>query len=140
MMGELPRRDAWLLPLIIIFTGLGMLGGAEGVAPIGWPEQLINGCQVQDRALVFRFQPNCSSTMKAFEGPWYTNNYNACGYRSAAPCGPVPTGTRRIVLIGSSLSEGLFVGYPKTNGARLRHAPTAICGPAREVQSLGSAN
>jgi hypothetical protein len=140
MMGELPRRDAWLLPLISIFTVLGMLGGAEVLARIGWPEQIINGCQVQDRALGFRFQPNCSSTMKAFEGPWYTNNYNACGYRSAAPCEPVPSGTRRIVLIGSSVSEGLFVEYPNTIGARLGDDLTAMCGRPVEVQNLGSGN
>jgi hypothetical protein len=138
MIGGLPRRDFWLLPLISIFTVLGMLGGAEVLARVGWPEQLVNGCQVQDQALVFRFQPNCSSTMKAFEGPWYTNNYNACGYRSAAPCGPVSAGTRRIALIGSSVSEGYLVEYPNTIGARLGDDLTAMCGGPVEVQNLAS--
>ena len=89
-MEKLPRRDIVLLPLISMLTLLCMLAGAEVITRIVWPEQIVNSCQVPDPSLGFRYRPNCSSTMKSAEGPWYTNDYNECGYRSAASCGPVP--------------------------------------------------
>jgi hypothetical protein len=133
----LPRRDIWLLPLISILTVLGLFVGAEVASRLIWPEQLINACRIPDPVLGFRYRPNCSSTMKASEGPWYTNNYNACGYRSDAPCGPTPAGGLRIAVIGSSLSEGYLVEYPNTIAARVGTELTEMCGVPVEVQNLG---
>jgi hypothetical protein len=137
-MHDLPRRDIWLLPLISILTVLGMLAGAEVVSRFVWPAQLTNSCRMPDAALGFRYQPNCSSLMKTPEGPWYTNTYNSCGYRSDAPCGPLPAGHRRIALIGSSLSEGYLVEYPNTIAARVETDLTKMCGAPVEVQNLGA--
>ena len=137
-MGGLPRRDLVLLPLISLVTLLLMLAGAEVTARIGWPQQKVNSCNVPDRTLGFRYKPNCSSTMKAVEGPWYTNHYNACGYRSATPCGPVPAGTRRIALIGTSLTEGYLVEYPDTIAGRLATDLGAMCGRPVDVQNLAA--
>jgi hypothetical protein len=138
MLGGLPTRDLWLIPLISIITLLTMLAVAEIVAQFSWQEQGINNCRVPDRALRFRYRPNCSSTMKGAEGPWYTNDYNACGYRSAAPCGRVPAGTRRVALIGSSIGEGYLVEYSNTIGGRLEADLTAMCGAPVEVQNLAA--
>lgn len=137
-MDELPRRDLWLLPLISLLTVVSMLAGAEVLARVGWPEQTSNSCKAPDNALGFRYRPHCSSTMKSAEGPWYTNTYNECGYRSPTPCGPVPAGTRRIALIGASLSEGYLVEYPNTIGAQLAADLTTMCRRPVEVQNLAA--
>jgi hypothetical protein len=138
MLGGLPVRDLWLLPLIGVMTLLVMLAGAEVVARYAWPEQGENSCRMPDPVLGFRYRANCSSSMKSAEGPWYTNDYNACGYRSHAACGVPPTGTRRIALIGSSIGEGYLVEYPNTIGARLEADLTARCGTPVEVQNLAA--
>jgi hypothetical protein len=137
-MDGLPRRDLWLLPLLSLLTVVSMLAGAEVLARVGWPEQISNSCKATDNALGFRYLPHCSSTMKSAEGPWYTNTYNECGYRSPTPCGPVPMGTRRIALIGASLSEGYLVEYPNTIGARLAGDLTTMCRRPVEVQNLAA--
>ena len=95
----LPRRDLWLLPLIALLTMLALSAAAEVGARMGWPEQKFNSCKIPDRALGYRFKPNCTSVMKAAEGPWFTNTYNSCGYRSPQSCRAAPAGTRRIALI-----------------------------------------
>jgi hypothetical protein len=133
----LPRRDLWLLPLIVVLTVLTLSLAAEVGARIGWPEQKRNSCAIPDPALGYRFKPNCTSVMKAAEGPWFTNSYNGCGYRSPQSCGPVAPGTRRIALIGSSMSEGYLVPYPDTIGARLAQDLTVQCRAPVEVQNLG---
>lgn len=138
-MQDLPRRDLWLLPLISVVTLVTLLAGAEMLARVGWPDEVFNSCQkIDDSPLGFHYRPNCSSTMKAAEGPWYTNDYNECGYRTAASCGPLAPGHRRIALIGASLSEGYLVEYPNTIGARLAADLTAMCGRPVEVQNLAA--
>jgi hypothetical protein len=136
---SLPRRDLWLLPLISLLTLAITLGAAEVFARVFWPEQPNDTCAVPDPNLGYRTKPNCSSVMKAAEGPWYTNQYNECGYRSPQSCGPVRAGTRRIALMGSSVAEGLHVPYPDTIAARLADNLTAQCNTPVEVQNLGSA-
>ena len=133
----LPRRDVWLLPLVSLMTIMAMLTGGELAGRVFWPEQLDNRCRVADAALGFRFKPNCTSVTKTAEGPWVTNSYNGCGYRSAEPCTAPPAGTRRIALIGSSISEGYMVEYPNTAAARLGLDLTAMCRAPVEVQNLG---
>ena len=137
MMGNLPRRDLWLLPLISVLTVLCLLGGAESAARLLWPRLGENACRVPDPVLGYRYRGNCASVMKTPEGPWYTSSYNSCGYRSEAPCGPVPPGSRRIALIGSSISEGYWVEYPDTIAARVGLDLTRMCRAPVEVQNLG---
>jgi GDSL-like Lipase/Acylhydrolase family len=138
-MSGLARRDIWLLPLIAALTVVFMLAGAELASRLIWPEQEENTCIIADPVIKFRYKPNCSSTMKAAEGPWYTNDYNACGYRSSTPCGPVLAGTRRIAMVGFSVGEGYLVEYPHTIGARLADDLTAMCNAPVEVQNLAAA-
>ena len=134
----LPRRDTWLLPLISLTTVLVLLAGAELASRLIWPEQAFNACRMADKQIAFRYRPNCTSMMKTVDGPWVTNEYNGCGYRSVASCGPVPVGTRRVALIGSSLSEGYMVEYPNSIGARLGVDLTRLCKAPVEVQDLGA--
>jgi hypothetical protein len=138
-MRDLPRQDLWLLPLIAALTVLVLLAGAELVSRWMWPTQLVDACSMPDAALGYRFRAGCSSVMKAAEGPWYTNSYNDCGYRSAASCGALPPGHRRIALIGSSLSQGYLVAYSDTMAARIEADLTWMCGAPVEVQNLDEA-
>lgn len=134
-LGGLPRRDLVLLPLISILTVAVMLGCAEIAARVFWPEQLVDACALPNGELGFR--PNCVSRMKGFEGPWFTDSYNECGYRSTASCGTPPVGTRRVALVGSSVSEGFLVPYAKTAGAVLAADLSRRCPFPVEVQNLG---
>lgn len=45
--------------------------------------------------------------------------FNGCGHRTSIPCGPPPVGTFRIVLVGSSLAEGLGVPVQQTFATEL---------------------
>jgi hypothetical protein len=135
----LPRRDLWLLPLISVLTVILMLGAAEVTSRVVWPEQDENACEILHTGSGPTFKPNCTSTMKTAEGPWYTNQYNECGFRTPQPCGPTPDGAVRIALLGSSVAEGLHVPYADTLGARLSGDLTRDCGRPVEVQNLGAA-
>jgi hypothetical protein len=137
-LGGLPRRDLWLLPLVSFATMVVLALGAEFAARTIWPEQLVNACRLSDPAVGVRYQPNCSTTMKTPEGPWYIASYNNCGYRSATPCGPLAAGSRRIALLGSSTSEGYLVEYTDTIAARLAADLTRTCGAPVDVQNLGA--
>jgi hypothetical protein len=139
MASKLSWRDAWLLPLISLCTTLLLLVLAEGFARIGWPERKENACVVYDHSMfIYHYKPNCVSTMKAAEGPWYTNRYNECGYRSNTSCGPVAAGVRRIALVGSSVTEGYLVEYPHTFAAQLGDDLRAMCQAPVDVQNLGA--
>ncbi len=133
-------RDAWLLPLICLATVLIMLIGAEAAAQVFWPEEKDNSCVVHDGTLLgFHHRPHCVSRMKAAEGPWYTNRYNECGYRSMASCAPVPPGVRRIAFIGASISGGHLVEYEHTIATSLGQSLTAMCTAPVQIQNLAAA-
>jgi hypothetical protein len=139
MSSKLSWRDAWLLPLISGCTVLFLLISAEVGARIFWPEQEDNRCIVHDHTiLTYHFKPHCVSTMKAAEGPWYTNSYNECGYRSNSSCGPVAPGVRRIAIIGASAGESYLVEYPNSLGAKLGDDLTSMCHAPVDVQNLAA--
>lgn len=137
MLGTLPPRDLWLLPLVSFLTLVLLLVGAEAMSRLVWPYQMENECRQPDKTLGFRYRSNCKATMKSVEGPWYASEYNECGYRSPASCGRVSAGTRRIALIGSSISEGYLVEYPNTIAARLQSELQAMCAAPIDIQNLG---
>jgi hypothetical protein len=68
----LPRRDLWLLPLISLMTVIMTLAAAEPCTRLLWPEQPTDSCALPDPDLGYRMRPNCTSVMKAAEGPLYT--------------------------------------------------------------------
>jgi hypothetical protein len=134
---RLPRRDFILLPLLSLITCIILFAAAELGARIWWPENEEDSCVVADSRLGFRFKPNCHSQSKAMEGPWVTNNYNACGYRTDQRCGARPGNVLRVDLMGSSTAEGYLIPYEHTVGATLEGNLTRACGRTVQVENMG---
>ena len=135
MMSGLPKRDLWLLPLIVALTSLVLLAGAEGLARLAWPERQADACERID-ATGDHFRPNCRSRVKLAEGPWVEYAYNNCGYRSEAGCGPKPAGSLRVAVLGSSISRGFWVSYQQSFAGRLEHTLHDECGRDVEFENL----
>ena len=134
---SLPTRDYLVLPLLALATILVMLGASEILTRLIWAEQQANPCIVDDPIAGARFRPHCIVRSKNAEGPWTTYQYNQCGYRSPTSCGPKPSGTIRIAILGSSVSQGLYVPYEDTFFARTSTALSRICNRPVDVQNLG---
>lgn len=134
---RLPRRDLWLLPLISVATLVLLLGGAEISTRLLFPRTGAKACEIADPVIGRRFQPFCSARMKSAEGPWVVNTYNDCGYRTKESCKRPATGTARIALLGSSVSEGLYVPFDETFAQRTAVGLSAACRRPVEVQNLG---
>jgi hypothetical protein len=137
---QMPRRDFLLLPLLSVATILLIFAVAEITARLIWPAQESDACAAGDAVFGFRLLPNCTSRMKNAEGVWTTNRYNECGYRSETSCGPKPAGSARIVLLGSSVAQGLFIPYRQTFFARAARLVEERCRKNIDVQSLGVPN
>ncbi|HEX4809439.1 MAG TPA: hypothetical protein VH325_10940, partial [Bryobacteraceae bacterium] len=108
---RLPARDYILLPLLSLCTVVLMLGASELAARLIWPVRDFDSCLVYNPSVGGRFKPNCTSITKNAESGWVVNKYNECGYRSAAPCDVKPAGAVRVVVVGSSFTQGDFVPY-----------------------------
>jgi len=137
---KLPRRDWILLPMLSLLTVAVCLIAAEVTAKHFFASEERDTCLSDSSRPDSEHRPNCSTRMKTAEGPWVTNQYNQCGYRTKESCGPKPPGTTRIVLMGSSGSEGLYVEYQQTIAARTASELTRILGRPVEVQNLGRAS
>ncbi len=136
-MKRLSRRDLIILPLLSLSTIVSMLVLSEVTARYFFPETGAKACEIDDATIGRRFRANCSARMKSAEGPWVTNSYNDCGYRSRQSCGPKAADTIRIALLGSSNSEGLFVAADKTFAERTAKELTTLCKRPVEVQNMG---
>ena len=138
MMGSrhLPARDMVLLPLISALTIILMLGAAEALARVFWPQQLHDKCELHDPRLGSVFKPNCSSRIKTAEGPWVTNHYNNCGYRTEESCGPKAPGQLRVAVLGTSISRGYLVPYQDTFAARATRELERRCRRPIDFQNL----
>ncbi len=137
LQGKLPRRDIVLLPLLSLLTCVALFMLAEVGARVGWPENTTDACVVTDPVLGHRFKPNCESRVKSMEGPWVTNRYNACGYRTDQGCGPRQEGVRRVNLMGSSTAQGYLTSYETSIGNTLANSLGRQCRQAVEVQNMG---
>ncbi|MFF7710602.1 GDSL-type esterase/lipase family protein [Pseudomonas sp. NPDC007930] len=134
----LPKRDLWLLPLLVVATLAALFAVGEGVARYFYPAEAIDACQVPDAIMGTRFKPGCTSTTKAPEGPWVTNQYNECGARSATSCAAKASGTLRIVAFGSSLTEGYLIPYEQAYPVRVGNALAGYCHRPVDVQDVAS--
>jgi hypothetical protein len=135
---RLPRRDLIVLPLLSILTITLLLFGSEVAARHFFPESSGGDpCRVADATIGFKYRPNCTSRVKSAEGPWVVNHYNECGYRTTESCGPKPSRTMRIALIGSSVAQGSYVGYDEIWATRAARDLTRMCRRPVEVQNLG---
>lgn len=134
----LPRRDWVLLPAIFVGTILLILVGGEVSARLAFPQ--VDAAEPCERLTPdgYRYQPFCSSRTKVWEGPWVTQNFNACGYRTAESCGPRPPGSLRVVVMGSSTARGALVNYQDSFAARASRALSGDCGGLVDFQNLGT--
>lgn len=134
---RLPRRDLVLLPLLCALTVVALVGLAEIGTRLAYAEQKEDSCKRPDATLGYRFAADCTSRTKAAEGPWVTNRYNECGYRTEQSCAPTPDGVRRVAVVGSSISAGYLVPYDSSivtlTAERLRRE----CDAPVEFQNLG---
>jgi hypothetical protein len=64
-------------------------------------------------------------------------HFNSCGYRTNDACGGKPAGAIRIVLMGSSIPEGLHVPFEQTVGARTARAIAEATGRKVQLENLG---
>jgi hypothetical protein len=135
---RLPPRDYVLLPLIFLMTIVVLLAGGEVAARVIYvQDDAVEPCEYST-PLGFRYHPMCTSHTKVWEGPWITQHFNACGYRSANSCGPLPPGSRRVVVVGSSTARGALVNYDDSFAARAAAALTRQCGGLVDFQDLGT--
>lgn len=134
---RLPKRDLYLLPLIVLVVALLMVVGTEVAARWWMPEQPNDSC-IADHPLFGKFpRKNCTSRTKVAEGDWATYRYNECGYRSETSCGPVPASTIRLSVIGASTSWGYRIPTEQTWWHRTSAALSEICHRPVDVQNLG---
>lgn len=136
--GGLPRRDLLLLPLISVLTVVLMVGLGELGCRIMFPAVEGRSCRMNDPVLGYRNRPDCSDTLKAFEGSLVVDHYNDCGYRTAQSCKPDPAGSSRVALIGSSVGAGHFVSYADSLGAQIGDRLTDACHRPVDVQNLAA--
>jgi hypothetical protein len=134
----LPKRDLFVIPLIVFLTLVCLLGASELLAQYFYPTQPLDACQIPDDTMGTRFKPDCTSTTKAPEGPWVTNHYNDCGSRSATSCAAKPEGTLRIVAFGSSLTQGYIVPFEQIYPVRVGTALETLCHRSIDIQDVAS--
>ena len=132
------RRELFILASISLATALLLGVVAEVGARTRWPEREGNKCYFHSDSGLFRPRGSCSARVKNAEGPWTTMSYNECGYRSPHSCGPKPLGTRRIVVMGTSIAEGLYVPFPEYFGNRLEQRLDRRCPFPVELQNVAS--
>jgi len=132
----LPRRDYIILPLISLLTVLVLLAASEVCARIFWPAQPANSCLVLDAVDGNRYKTNCTSRSKIAEGPWTTSNYNECGYFSVTSCKTKPANAVRIVILGSSIGQGIRVPYEQTFFSLASTGLNRMCSRSIDVQNL----
>ena len=138
-LGGLPRRDLIILPMLVLGTLLTLCLLSEVGARLYAPALDDMVCIAGSRSLgLTHGRANCTDTVKIPEGPVVTYSYNACGYRSEAPCGDKPAGGRRIAVMGGSFAMGYAVPYQDSFGARVEQRLRSLCGGRVEQQNLGS--
>jgi hypothetical protein len=135
---HLLRRDFVLLPLIFVMTIVVLLAGAETASRLIFVQtDNVDPCLYRTPSGP-RFQPFCSFRDKVWDGPWVTQQYNDCGYRSAEPCTPRPPGALRVAVLGTSVAQGRKVDYDDSFAARSALFLSNRCGQMVDFQNLGS--
>jgi hypothetical protein len=132
------RREMLILVAISLATLCGIAVLAEAGTRVWWPEQERNACYHRVNGVLGRPDLGCTARIKNAEGAWVEMHYNECGYRSPHPCGPKPAGTRRIVVMGTSIAEGLFIPADEQLATRLERDLTRLCGAPVEAQNVAT--
>jgi hypothetical protein len=135
---KVPRGDLIILPLISVATLVVLLVAGEVIAREIFPQDAAGEPCEYRTADGFRYRPFCTSQTKVWEGPWITQQFNECGYRTAEPCEPRPPDALRMVVAGSSTARGALVNYADSFAARASDALSRDCGEMVDVQNLGT--
>ncbi|HET6606914.1 MAG TPA: hypothetical protein VFG62_09615 [Rhodopila sp.] len=126
------------MPLIFFGTLVLLLIGGEVTARLLYPQDdAAEPCELHTPA-GSRYTPFCTSHTKVWEGPWVTQHFNDCGYRTEEPCKPRPSGALRVVVLGSSTARGALVNYPESFAARASAFFTRRCRALVDFQNLGT--
>ncbi|WP_428485566.1 SGNH/GDSL hydrolase family protein [Rhodopila sp.] len=134
----MPRRDYFLLPLIFVMTMVIILIGGEITTRLLYVQvDSVEPCEYST-ASGFRYKPFCTSHTKVWDGPWITQHFNDCGYRTAESCAPRPAGSLRVDVIGSSTARGVLVNYPESFAARASAMLSSRCDSTVDFQNLGT--
>jgi hypothetical protein len=116
------QRDWLLIPLLAAVTVVVLAASIETVARKYFSERitLVNQClTVDDPTMGTHAIPNSVCWEKSAESPLIEYRFNSCGHRAGVECGPKPSGSYRIVMIGSSVAMGDRVRQPATLAALL---------------------
>jgi hypothetical protein len=123
---KLSRRDWILLPLLSGFTVCLILFALALTAQRLFPNPvqpgrttLANCLVIDDPSTGVRGIPNCKGWAGVFESGPAEYMLNSCGHRAAMECGLKPSGTYRIVLLGTSTALGWSLPREKTFAALL---------------------
>jgi hypothetical protein len=111
------RRDWFLIPGIIVLTLFALFLLLEISSRIffaGAPSTSSVCLVTTDHTTGFRAVPNSVCPDKNAEGPLTEYRFNHQGYRAGVELTPKPTGTYRVVMIGSSFSAGLYIDREKS--------------------------
>lgn len=137
---NLSNRELILVPIVSLLTVAACLLCSELVSRHFFAHQDTDFCRMDDSNIGYRYRPNCIVHLKTAEGPWVINKYNECGYRTLESCGPKRPATTRIVLLGASVSEGLYIPYDQTFAEKTAHGLAELLRRPVEIQNLGRAN
>ena len=117
------RRDWVLLPAVSFLTICLLAISAELLSRWLYPSTQVgfqNCFAMNDPTGDAAVKPNSVCWEQIPESAWKVEyRFNGRGHRAGAELSPKPPGTYRIVLIGSSLTQGLFVPREKTFAALL---------------------
>jgi hypothetical protein len=128
---SLPRRDWLIIPLLIVLTIVVLVSALESVARHAFTESKTTtlACLVlDDLHTPVHAKPNSVCSQKIFESGLTEFRFNECGYRTGLACSAPPANTFRIVLLGSSLAEGMWVPVEQTFATRLPEEISQITG------------
>jgi hypothetical protein len=128
-------RDWIILPVLSLLTAGAIVGGtvlgAKHLFKVS--DTSVLSCLVlTDPTTGTRGIPNTVCRQKSFESDLTEFKFNNCGDRTMLNCGPKPPGTYRVVMVGSSFAEGVWVPMDKTFAALLPAELSSITG--RKVQ------
>lgn len=119
----IPCRDWLLLPIVGLLTIVLIVVSAEFTARRLFAKHVTNFhecASFADPLNGVRGIPNTSCFEKRAEMPEIVEyRFNSCGHRAGIECGPKPSGTYRIVLIGSSFAMGSTVQREQSYAALL---------------------
>jgi hypothetical protein len=137
---RLPRRDWILLPLLSLLA-IGLLAGVSEWASrrvfYRFPASGESCLTIKDPLNGAQGIPNCVVWEKIPEGRPTQYRFNANGYRNDVDFAPKPSGTFRIVLIGSSVAAGFRAPQEQTIAGLLPAELSQRTGRRIEVYSAG---